>query len=126
MNESINQRIKDKLVQREVIMLATSLVEDLSEKLMFNSCSIYEIADNLFTGTTDDPDTDETKEPLEWYFVTEWFYEKLKKQDEVVCDTNYGYLWGRCTSGQAIAIDHVIDVIAKDMEILHGQKYEWE
>ena len=67
----------------------------------------------------------EEQEVYEWWTVTPWLGEKLKKHGEVVIEL-YGYsIWGRCTTGQAILLDHVISKICEEMEILEGQKYEW-
>ena len=51
------------------------------------------------------------KEIYEWWFVTSWLYEKLKKHNEPVLDCDYGYLWGRTCTGQAISLDGVIEQI---------------
>lgn len=137
-NEIKNQEICRKLVDREVIMNASQLVQDGNEKLLFNSCDIYEIAENLFMNDEEAIDAgfesleearnsgQDIKEPLEWWFVTEYFYNKLKDKNEVVYNSDYGYLWGRTTSGQAILLDNVIQEIASEMEILAGQQYSWE
>lgn len=137
-DDPINQRILGKLVGREVIMVASSLVEDLSEKLCFDSASIYEVAENLFmdeeeaieAGFASLEEAQEAgqdhKEVYEWWFVTEFLFDKLKALNCVVYNSNYGYLWGRETTGQAILLDSVICSIAEDMEILQGQKNSWE
>lgn len=68
---------------------------------------------------------DKPQEVFEWWLVTDWFYEKLKAQGEVVIDDGWLHYWGRCCSGQAILLDHVIGVIAADMGILDGQEHSW-
>lgn len=136
-NEVTNQEILRKFVDREIIMNASGLVQDGSEKLLFNSCSIYEVAENLTIDEEEAIDAgfasleeaqaagEDFKEVFEWWFVSEFLYEKLKDLNCVVYDSDYGYLWGRETTGQAISMDSVIETIAKDMEILNGQKYSW-
>lgn len=110
-----NQRILAKFVDREIIMLASSLVDDLLEKELIS----YDDYENYY-----DKD-DEPQEIFEHWFVTEYLYRKLKELGEPVIDSNYGYIWGRTTTGQSIALDSVIETIASDMEILDGQKYSW-
>jgi len=68
----------------------------------------------------------ESKEVYEWWFVSQWLYEKLQALGYVVIDAPDGYIWGRCTTGQAILLDYVIGQICADMEILQGQANSWE
>lgn len=65
------------------------------------------------------------REIFEWWIVTEYLYNKLKAQGQPVLEWGNNCYWGRCTSGQAILLDHVISVICEEMEILDGQKYSW-
>ena len=67
---------------------------------------------------------DEPNEVYSWYIVSGWLCDKLKGMGEVVIDNEN--LWGRGTCGQSISLDWVIGCICKNMEILEGQKYEWE
>jgi hypothetical protein len=53
-------------------------------------------------------------EPLEYWAVSNWLAAKLQDQGEVVADS-YPMIWGRCTSGQAIKMDGVIQRIAKNL-----------
>lgn len=64
---------------------------------------------------------EEDNEALEWHAVSSWLYNQLKEQDEMVIDAPDCYLWGRGTSGQAIAMDGVITRILRGMECLYGQ-----
>jgi hypothetical protein len=54
---------------------------------------------------------EDLQEIYEWWFVSHWFYEKLREAGEPVIDSDYGYLWGRTCTGQAISIDSVIETI---------------
>lgn len=65
------------------------------------------------------------KEIFEWWIVTEYLYKQLKEKGEPVLEWGNNYYWGRCTTGQAIMLDHVIGKICEEMEILDGQKYSW-
>ena len=65
-------------------------------------------------------------EPYEYWIVTDWFADKLESKGQMILKDFYGLtIWGRCTTGQAILLDHVIGQIAEDMEILEGMKNEW-
>lgn len=67
---------------------------------------------------------EEPNEVYEWWMVSNWLCDKLKEKGKVVLsDEN---IWGRCTTGQAILLDHVISEICEDLQILEGQKYEWD
>jgi hypothetical protein len=47
----------------------------------------------------------------EHWIVTQWLAEKLQKQGEIVGEFAGFTIWGRCTSGQAIHLDAVIETI---------------
>jgi hypothetical protein len=65
----------------------------------------------------------EQQEIYEWWLVSDFLARKLKEKGEpVIEDEN---IWGRCTCGQAILLDHVISEICSDMEILEGQAHDW-
>lgn len=65
-------------------------------------------------------------EAYEFWSVTDYLAKKLEEKGEMVEEIFGLNVWGRCTTGQAILLDHVISVICEDMEILQGQKYSWE
>ena len=122
------QRELETFVNREVIMLASQLVEDLLQISMYGDKSYGGIEldsiENLYI-------TDETtakdygfasleamqetgadrQEIYEWWFVSSWLYERLREADEPVLDSDYGHLWGRTCTGQAISLDSVIENI---------------
>lgn len=54
---------------------------------------------------------EDCQEIFEWWFVSQWLYEQLREAGEPVIDSDYGYLWGRTCTGQAIALDNVIENI---------------
>ena len=65
-------------------------------------------------------------EVYEHWLVTEWLADRLEEQGQKVLRDFFGLtVWCRCTTGQAILLDHVISKIAEEMEILEGQKNEW-
>lgn len=67
----------------------------------------------------------EPQEVYEWWAVTEYLFERLKAQGEPVLEYANMYIWGRCTTGQAILLDYSITKICADMEILEGQSNSW-
>lgn len=65
--------------------------------------------------TGDDPES-EPQEIYEWWLVSDWLADKLAERGHPVC-RNYALgLWGRCTTGQAIALDHGIQEIALSLD----------
>lgn len=55
-------------------------------------------------------------EVLEHWIVSEWLARKLQEQGEAIeLDLHGVTVWGRCTSGQSICMDYVIEEIAKDI-----------
>ena len=66
------------------------------------------------------------QEVYEWWAVTNWLGDKLKERGEVVIEGWGHWYWGRGNTGQGIALDGVISSICYGMEILEGQKCNWE
>ena len=122
--DGVNQRITQKLVEREVFCCMTYEVEYMLR-------TQYDTKDPLITDddvqNMYDEETDSHAEVFEWWAVSDWFGEKLKEKGEVVIDTVWGKTyWGRCTTNQAISLDGVIFDIAYDMEILKDMEHSWE
>ena len=187
-NSTVNQKIKGKFVQREVLtcfsyemdeILKTSMnnsntelptwedienlfyfdtegvIYNIMEEYQYNKESMIEYANNpetynrrvknsndfeVFLNSLDDDELkelcrkfsididDEISKPqeiYEWWIVTEWLYNKLKRYGESVLEWGNNCYWGRTTTGQAIMLDYVISKICEDMKILKGQKYDW-
>ncbi len=51
------------------------------------------------------------QEIFEWYAVSDWLAKQLKEHNEPVLENDYGTWWGRTCTGQAIAMDSVIEDI---------------
>ena len=51
------------------------------------------------------------EEVLEWWLVTPWLAERLKREGEIIIESLDCRWWGRTTSGQAIYMDSVIGEI---------------
>ncbi len=127
----MNNELRDmteRIVDNHVIMLATLLVTDhLRLKGEIGNISWDNMENLLVTdeevaieeGYTSldhmrDEGADE-QEALEWWFVTPWLYRALRDRREIVLDSDYGHLWGRGTSGQRIAMDAVMEKLAKEL-----------
>jgi hypothetical protein len=71
--------------------------------------------------------SDYEPEVFEHWIVTGWFADQLEKNNQRVLRDFFGLtVWCRCTTGQSISIDSVVQQIAADMEILDGQINEWK
>lgn len=134
-NNFRKQRKLQAFVDREVIMLASQLVVDLIKSSMYDNKIFGGIEldniENLYI--TDDATAKEygydsleamqesgedQQEIFEWWFVTEWFYQQLRKRNQPVLKSDYGYLWGRTCTGQVIYMDGVIEKIYDDLQRL--------
>ena len=73
----------------------------------------------------DEPDT-EASEIFEWWLISDYMARKLKEKGQVIWEEYGCTWWGRQTTGQGILLDHVISMIAEDMEILQGMPNSWE
>lgn len=145
-----NQEILKKFVDREVIMLASDIVDDLQDKepnwfeewdidnLYHTPCPecggemiqkdtkvVYKYFCQDCDYSTDEAN-EEIREIYEYWFVTNWLAERLKARGEVIINLYADRpIWGRCATGQAIYLDGVIGKIAESQKILEGQKYDW-
>lgn len=54
-------------------------------------------------------------EIFEWWAVSGWLLDKLEAKGEPVLKTDLGDWWGRCTTGQSIILDGIIEEIFDDM-----------
>lgn len=152
-NNSVNQNIKGDFINREVYACLTREVEFILSTESRESPFSYDDIENYYISVCPDcgseieetendedetvykctscdyesdeqPDT-EAQEIYEWYLVSEYLADLLKDKNEPVIITYNSCYWGRCCSGQAIKLDGVITDICSDIEILDGQKYEW-
>lgn len=56
----------------------------------------------------------EYTEALEYWVVSDWLSRKLAEKGETIAEVCGLTVWGRCTSGQAISIDSVIEAISME------------
>jgi len=151
-NSEVNQRIKGKFVDREVLVLFSYPMLDVMEKMIITEDEIENLYydacpncgeelervvtedrnSNVFYCNSCEEEIEENKvdlnaqEVFEHWIVTGWLYEKLKEKGEPVVEWHNLYIWGRTCTGQAIMLDGVISGICSDLEILEGQQNSWE
>jgi hypothetical protein len=106
--DTFNRRVK---TRGDFEVFLRSLEED----------ELKELCDNFSIGYETEP-----QEVFEWWAVSSFMYEDLKRMGYVVCDAGSCYIWGRTTTGQAILLDYVITKICANMGILEGQENEWK
>ena len=72
---------------------------------------------NLYRTYEDDEgeDEEEYREVLEWWRVDDYLCRLLAEQDEPLLINDFGNWWGRCTSGQMVCMDSVIERIVKEI-----------
>lgn len=151
-NSVVNQRIKEKFVQREVKACFSyemdAILQAEVKNINKNSLSLpsLDVIENLYEDVCTScgesrPYNDanggemclcgheyesQPQEIFEWWIVSEYLYKALKGKHEPVLEWGNNYYWGRGTCGQSIMLDNIISVICSDMGILDGQKYTWK
>lgn len=133
------QKALEQFVEGVILACQSSLVEDALKKQLFMTDDITNIY-RPFDGKLIDPSTcirckekqdfldsetgeceecfEENQTPqeiYEWWLVTPWFSKKLLLEGQPVLENNYGMWWGRCTTGQAIVLDDVVEIIYHDI-----------
>jgi hypothetical protein len=61
-------------------------------------------------------DNAEPAEVFEWWRVSSWLCGQMRAMGEPVLDNDYGYWWGRKTTGQAIIADGILQRIVQRNE----------
>lgn len=123
-DNSTLQDIARNLVRDHVLSCQSSLVHELLSKEFIS----YDDYQNLYMtdekikdcfNVSTEEEIEEIKnngedmnEVYEHWLVSTWLLEKLKEENEPILETDFETWWGRCTSGQAILLDHVIQKIA--------------
>lgn len=91
----------DLIVNRHILSNHTMLIMDLLKHGLVSY-------DDVINSSAD-------KEIYEFWEVSDWLAKKLIQHNEPVLESDYGYFWGRCCTGQAIEMDGIIQEIAKEM-----------
>ncbi len=129
----------ENFVTREIYACQSSLVEEALKRQMFTFDeieNIYRPFDGKLLAPVEcvqceskfgclDSETGECEdcfeanqtpqEIFEWWIVSPWLGKKLLLEGEPIIDNDFGLWWGRCTTGQAIAMDYVIQSIYDDL-----------
>ena len=106
-----NQNILSQFVNSNVFTDVTEIVEYILDTSFSNVNAPFNHDDieNYYIN-------DSYAEVLEWWQVSSMLCKKLEEKGEVVIPhMNY---WGRCTTGQRIMLDGVIEEIAEDLGLL--------
>ena len=130
MDENTQRKI-DSFLNREVLYNQTGLVNDLLDTMSLGgnglaSAFSYDNIENAYPELSEYEDygyeSEEEfemdmmpKEIFEWWLVTEYFGNKLREKGIPVLENDYGFWWGRTTTGQAISLDGEIKEIYKDI-----------
>ena len=105
------QKLARDLVQREVYCGVSSLIHRLSREAAF-----WDELIDLGAFTRQDPaDPEVTDEVYEHWVVSDWLAEQLEAHNEVIFEFEGLTIWGRCTTGQAIYVDYVIEQITREL-----------
>ena len=110
-------------VANEVYLCQSMLVDAMLQKGVFNFEDIenlYKSKEELIDEGYSEEDiekgnADDMKEIYEWWVVSDWLERKLKERGEPILTNDYGSWWGRCSTGQAIFLDYVIEEIVKGL-----------
>lgn len=133
MSTAMMQNRCDKLVEREVLCHVGGLIDEIQEAN--NRASYFEWTSEAFECSPTDAQIDEYlrdndlkdtgdnrteavselsyPEIYEYYAVSSWLAEKLRAEGEPVAEFGITHVWGRGTTGQAIALDGVIEMIVE-------------
>lgn len=114
-NETIEERA-ERMVRQEVFYCVSALIYELAKGPDGEMC---EAAQELFLAY-DDEETDEDGNPeprevFEHWIVSDWLADKLAERGETTTKDFWGLtIWARTTTGQGIAMDSIIEAIARD------------
>jgi len=124
----------EKFVEREIFACQSALVEEALKQNLFQVADIqnfcltfdgrltdrgtcarcqreFESRDTVTAECKYCFDPNQVQEIFEWWLVSPWLGEKLLLQSEPILENDYGVWWGRCTTGQAISMESVIQII---------------
>ena len=108
---------EEEVVASEVHSNVGQLIQKLTEN---ESCYNEDWFYTFFSTIDPDSDGEVYLEPLEFWTVSRHLGEFLKEHGELVVNDFGLWIWGRQTSGQRVAMDHVIHVYAT----MYGKKVE--
>ena len=118
-------------LQKHIYVTANLLIDEFAQKLpdatesawyedlfcQYEKPDIWEKDSNWIDANycPSEPDP-ELREPYEFWIVSDFFAQKLKKHDQLLTN-HYGFwIWGRETTGQSIVLDYVFQQIWKNFK----------
>lgn len=143
MNKELNETVK-RIIDRDILTGASYLfnhLQDTSETYLYDDIfnlylttdeilSIHEYDFKLFQKNNSELSTkkcielfcedvrdngSDIKEPMQWFIVSKWLYDKLNDEFEPVCEFEDVYFWGRCGYGYSLEDEYAIIEIAKKL-----------
>ena len=112
--EDHKQKLAEFLIEREL----NGCYSELLENRIYGGDHKDTWYDDVKNYELDEVESGDQLEPLEWWAVSSWMFEKLNEKKEVIITPNdFNYFWGRTCSGQSIALDNVIQLIAYETYI---------
>jgi len=122
----MDQSLKaQELLRRNVILNLNLLIQylldinrrnwDLNSEDWFGDLFLQHKEVEYFLEEDEEPDIEyETREPYEFWVVSDYLGEYLKKKEELITRQWGFYIWGRETTGQSILLDHVFQEFIKE------------
>ena len=110
LDEFEKQQAGKNLVEKKIF---ENLLLTCEKELKENSELLFE-AENYYptNGDGEKDENGEYPEIYEFWSVDEWLGKKLEQAGEIIFECLDFVVWGRCTTGQAIYLDRVIQNIA--------------
>lgn len=99
-------------VALEIIDYLKAIYEALSNKEDIGTI----VTIDEFIETIDAATFEEDYDIMQYWLVSDFLASKLESLGEFVVESSCGYIWGRCTVGQSIYMDSVIQEISADIE----------
>jgi len=110
-----HERELDTAVSEVIIYNVSYLISDMSKHDAYMD-SVMELECRYNDNFYNDGGELEVSEVFEYWIVADWFARELKQRGEVIDMDFYGLtIWGRCTTGQAISMDWIVQDILKDI-----------
>ena len=124
MKQATQKELED-FVNREVYECQNYLVNELINKNFFRCSDIdnyckteKELRDEGYSNKDIERamnNGENIKKIYQWWIVSDWLINELKKKGEPILSNEYGDWWGRITIGEAIELDNVIKDIYNDL-----------
>ncbi len=120
-----HQRELDDFVHRNIFANVSSMVSEVcsafweypnSFKNSLDEDQVININQKVDESFMEDGAEPEYMEAMQHFIVDHWFAKELEKKGEIIAYDFLGLtIWGRCTYGQAISMDYVVQSIYRDL-----------